>query len=97
MVKASGTKMADQGLAILVSPNFQKVLMRNLQSSKNQLHDVAQQVKSALISFIKEQTLSDASALSLLIKLFGPNANQKFSPKRNNDVLKAVTGKISKD
>ena len=75
----------------LVTSNFVKILVKNIQSQKNQLHDQALAVKQSLITFITQSKLSGDLSLKLVIQLFGPNSNLRFSVKKNLDLLKALT------
>ena len=60
-----------------------KILVKNVQNQKNQLHELALRVKSTLIQFISDSKISSEQSLKLIITLFGPNSNLKFSLKKN--------------
>ncbi len=51
---------------VLIRPNFLKVLVKNLQNQKNQLHDTALKVRDSLVAFITSSTLSGDYSLKLL-------------------------------
>ncbi|CDW85691.1 dna polymerase v-like [Stylonychia lemnae] len=84
----------EQLLDLLLSQPFMKVLVKNVQNQKNQLHDAAISVKDTLFQYIQNSNLSGEYALKLVKQLFGPNSLLRFSPKKNQELLKALTTKF---
>jgi hypothetical protein len=77
---------------LLKYSNFKSMLVRNVQMTKNQLHQVSSSVKKQLIITLdhlkSKSTDEDRSLFSDLLKsIFGPNTFTHFSPKKNNDLL----------
>ena len=78
-------------LDTLVGPNFLRVLVKNVSNTKAQLHDEANSVKSALVTFLQTSELSSATCLRLLTQLFGPNTTTRLSVKKHVDLVKITT------
>lgn len=58
--------MREELMDLLIRPNFLKVLVKNLQNQKNQLHDTALKVRDSLVAFITSSNLSGDYSLKLL-------------------------------
>eukprot|EP00347_Sterkiella_histriomuscorum_P004007 403362109 len=84
----------EQLLENLIKPNFMKILVKNVSSQKNQLHEAAVSLKDTIVQFISSSNLSGEYSLKLLQQLFGPNSNLRFSTKRNLDLLKVLTSRF---
>lgn len=79
----SKLKNREQLIDMLVKPNFLKVLVKNTQNVKAHLHEAALQVKQTMITLIQSSNLNGEQSFKLMLTLFGPNANVKFSLKKN--------------
>ena len=51
-------------------------------------------MKSSFVKFLSQFELSKETSLQLLINLFGPNNNLRFSNKKNVEILKVLTPKL---
>lgn len=84
-------------LDTLVGPNFLRVLVKNVSNTKAQLHDEANSVKSALVTFLQVSELSSGTCLRLLTQLFGPNTTTRLSVKKHVDLVKVLSGRITQE
>lgn len=91
----SKLKAREALIATLVSPNFLRVLVKNVSNTKAQLHSEAASVKTALIAFLQSSELSSGSSLLLLTQLFGPNTTTRLSVKKHVDLVKVLSGRIT--
>jgi len=84
-------------LDTLVGPNYLRVLVKNVSNTKAQLHDEANSVKSALVTFLQVSELSSGTCLRLLTQLFGPNTTTRLSVKKHVDLVKVLSGRITQE
>lgn len=81
-------------LESLITPNFIKVLVKNVSNPKAQLHEEATQVKNSLVAFFSSSELSSVTAYKLLTSLFGPNTLTRLSIRKHVDLVKVLCGRM---
>ncbi len=51
------SKMRSELASLLITPNFLRVVVKNVASQKNQLHEISIEVKNELVTFLKDSAL----------------------------------------
>ena len=93
MLKEQPTSVKMKVLESLMdNKGFSGVLIRNVQMPKNQLHEMAKQVKAQIVQILeqlKEKPKESTREFfyKLLKNLFGPNSFSHFSAKKNQDIM----------
>lgn len=87
---------------LLKYTNFRHMLVRNVQMTKNQLHEVAKLVKVQIIAMLESlnqtPTVESLTLCSELLNgIFGPNSFTHFSPKKNFDILFPICNQLDQE
>ena len=87
---------------LMDNKGFTGVLIRNVQMPKNQLHEMAKQVKLQIVNVLeqlKEKPKENTREFyyKLLKNLFGPNSFSHFSAKKNQDIMMPLASILSQD
>ena len=61
------------------------------------MHESAMQVKQTMVALIQSSKLSGEYSYKLFLSLFGPNANIKFSLKKNIEFFKILTHNFTQE
>ena len=105
LIKMSGNealKMKVAQILLLKFEGFRTMLCRNVNMPKNQLNEVAKDVKVQIVALLEQlktnlsQDVRNA-ALDLIKGLFGPNSFTHFSSKKNMDVLNPLCSMLNED
>ena len=78
----------------MVTPQFLRVLVKNISNPKAQLHEAASSTKASLVSLLSSSSPSSANSLKLLTSLFGPNTTTHLSLRKHADLARVLCARL---